>query len=328
MRKVTIIGDGGWGTALALLLHSKGVEIVLWSHDPEYAEYLDNNRLNAKFLEGVVIPRGVVITADDAVAKDTDHALFAVPCKYLRSVAEKFQDADFNYIISGTKGIENDTLKRPSEMLAEYFKTSDIGVLSGPSISYEVARGYPAAIVFAAEGNWNKEIQELLTVQHFRVYTSEDIVGVELGGALKNIIAVAAGISDGMGFGTNAKAAILTRGLAEITRLGVCMGAKEETFRGLSGMGDLATTCMSTHSRNRWFGEQIGKGCKIGDILAETEMVVEGLGTCKSAYELSRKYLIEMPITQKIDEVIYGGKDPKLAVKELMTRDLKDEDYG
>ena len=325
-KKIGVIGDGGWGTALALLLNSKGVDTVLWSHSPEYAGYLDKNRENTKFLKGIKIPGDVMITSDHAVVKEADVALFAVPCGYLRSVAEIFRDADFDYLVSATKGIENGSLKRPSEVLSEYFRTAHIGVLSGPTISYEVARKFPTAAVLAAANDWKTKVQRLLTAEQFRVYTSEDIIGVELGGALKNIIAIAAGISDGLGFEANTKAGLLTRGLAEITRLGVTMGAKRETFSGLSGIGDLATTCMSRHSRNRWFGEQIGKGRDIKDILDETEMVVEGMTTCRSANELSGKYAVDMPITRKMYEIIYEGKDARLAVRELMARDLKDED--
>ncbi len=327
MSKVSVIGDGGWGTALALLLHSKGVDTTLWSYSPEYAEHLDRRRENTKFLEGVSLPRDLKITSDDAAVKEAEYALFAVPCKYLRSVLDRFTGADFIYIVSATKGIETGSLKRPSEILAEYFRNSRIGVISGPSISFEVARNVPTAVVVAGDGEWKKEVRDFLMTERFRVYTSGDVTGVEMGGALKNIIAIAAGISDGLGFGTNSKAAILTRGLAEITRLGVKMGAERSTFRGLSGLGDLATTCISAHSRNRWFGTEVGKGGNIDEILAGTEMVVEGLDTCKSAHELAKKYGVEMPITQKVYEVLYKGKDPGAAVSELMTRSPKEEDY-
>ena len=327
MSKVSVIGDGGWGTALALLLHSKGIDTVLWSFSPEYAEYLDKHRENTKFLEGVPLPRDLKITSDAAAAREAKYVFFAVPCEYLRPVLDRFSGADFGCIVSATKGIENGSLKRPTEILAEYFTGSRIGVLSGPSISFEVARNMPTAVVVADDGEWKKDIQKLLMTEYFRVYTSSDVVGVEMGGALKNVIAIAAGISDGLGFGTNPKAAILTRGLAEITRLGVKMGAESSTFRGLSGLGDLATTCISAHSRNRWFGDKIGKGGKIDEILSETEMVVEGLATCRSAYELAKKHGALMPITQKIYEVLYGGADPGVAVRELMTRSPKEENY-
>ncbi|MGB3082739.1 MAG: NAD(P)H-dependent glycerol-3-phosphate dehydrogenase [Candidatus Omnitrophota bacterium] len=328
MSKVFVIGDGGWGTALALLMHSQGNDTVLWSAFPEYAEYLRKNRENTKFLEGVPLPEDLEITSDAEAAEKAEYVFFVVPSKYLRPVVEKFRNVKAPYIISAIKGIENGSLKRPSEVLREYFPESHISVLSGPSISYEVARSFPTTVVVASQEESRFDIQKLLTTECFRVYTLTDTIGAELGGALKNIIAIAAGISDGLGFGTNSKAALLTRGLAEIIRLGVKMGAEKETFSGLSGIGDLTTTCISLHSRNRWFGEQIGKGRNIKDVLHETEMVVEGLATCKAAYELSKKYEVVMPITEKIYEVVHEGKDPKVAVKELMTRDLKDENFN
>lgn len=328
MSTVGIIGDGGWGTALALLLHGKGVETILWSVSPEYAQYLDAERENIKFLKGIDLPRNLKITSDDDVIKKVKYVFFVVPCKYLRSTAARFTGGDFDHVISATKGIENGSLKRPSEILAEHFSEKKISVISGPSISFEVAQKVPTAVVVASNGSWRKDAQDLLMTDAFRVYTSDDVVGVELAGALKNIIAIAAGISDGLGFGTNTKAAILTRGLVEITRLGTKMGAQKSTFGGLSGLGDLATTCISKKSRNRWFGEQIGKGRNAEEILGGTEMVIEGAATCRSAYELAGKYKVEMPITQKIYEILYENKDPGRAVKELMTRDPKEEDFG
>ena len=327
MSKVSVIGDGGWGTALALLLHSNGIDAVLWSAFPEYAEFLKKNRENVKFLKGIPLPEDLEITADDNKVKDAEYAIFAVPCEYLRPVAERFKDASFKYAVSVVKGIENGSLKRPSEILAECFSDDCVCVLTGPSIAHEVAVGVPTTVVAASRDECRFSVQKLFTTERFRVYTSKDVTGAELGGALKNIIAIAAGISDGLGFGTNSKAAILTRGLVEISRLGVKMGAEKETFSGLSGIGDLTTTCISPYSRNRWFGEQIGKGRSKENVLKETEMVVEGLSTCKAAYDLSKEYKVAMPITEKIYQVIYEGKDPKVAVKELMTRDLKEEDY-
>jgi len=328
MSKVTVIGDGGWGTALAILADSNGIDTVLWSYSPEYAGFLSKNRENVKFLKGIRIPESIEITSCEKTAADAEYIIFVVPCEYLRSVAEKFAGMRFRRIISAIKGIENSSLERPSEILRGFFPGSEIGVLSGPSISFEVARKFPTTVVFAGEDSWSRDVQELLTSGYFRVYTSGDLTGVELGGALKNIVAIAAGISDGMGFGTNSKAAILTRGLAEITRLGVCMGARRETFSGLSGVGDLATTCISSHSRNRWFGEQIGRGSTVAEALGSTEMVVEGIATVRSVFELAKKYSVDMPITEKVFEIVHEGKDPGVALKELMNRDLKAEDYG
>jgi glycerol-3-phosphate dehydrogenase (NAD(P)+) len=327
MGKICVIGDGGWGTALSILLRSKGLDVILWSAFPEYAEYLRKHEENTKFLKGIPLPAGLKVTSEVGDLDGAENTIFVVPCEHLRNVAEKFKKMALGNIISATKGIENGSLKRPSEILSEYFPKKDISVLSGPSISWEVAKGMPTTVVIASDTDSKTDIQTLLMTGAFRVYTSSDMTGVELGGALKNVVAIAAGISDGMGFGTNAKAGLLTRGLAEITRLGVKMGAESETFRGLSGLGDLATTCISIHSRNRWFGEQVGKGREIKDIMAETEMVVEGMATARSGFALSKKYSVEMPIVQKVYEVIYEGKKSALAVKELMTRSAKEEDY-
>jgi glycerol-3-phosphate dehydrogenase (NAD(P)+) len=325
MGRIAIVGDGGWGTAIAVLLYSKGLDVLLWSYSEEYAESLDRDRENVKFLEGVKIPKELKITSDVSVAGKSEYAIFAVPSEYFRSVALQFKDADFKTIISATKGIENGSLSRPSEILNELYPKVNIGVLSGPSIAYEVARNYPSTVAYASLANNSRVVQEMLSNEYFRVYTSRDIVGVELGGALKNVIAIAAGISDGLGFGANTKAAILTRGLAEISRLGIKLGANKDTFSGLSGVGDLATTCMSSHSRNRWFGEELGKGRSVKEILGETEMVVEGMFTCKAANDIAIKNNVDMPITEKIYEIVYKEKDPREAVRELMTRDLKGE---
>ncbi len=328
MKKVAVIGDGGWGTALSILLYSKDIDTILWSVSPEYAEVLNKKRENVKFLKGVTIPKKLKITSDDLFLEEVKYAVFAVPCKYLRDVASRFAGFGFERVISATKGIENGSLKRPSEILGEFFKKDIISVLSGPSISLEVAKNMPTTVVLASKDRLREEVRTLFTTDKFRVYSSTDIIGVEMGGALKNIIAIAAGISDGLGFGTNTKAAILTRGLSEITRLGVKMGGRKDTFSGLSGIGDLATTCISLHSRNRWLGAEIGKGKKISEILKKTEMVIEGMGTARSAFELSKKRGVEMPITQKVYEVLYEEKSPRDAVHELMTREPKDEDYG
>ncbi|MBD3295911.1 MAG: NAD(P)H-dependent glycerol-3-phosphate dehydrogenase [Candidatus Omnitrophica bacterium] len=327
MSRISVIGDGGWGTALGIHLAGKGIDTLLWSVSPEYAERIRRKRENDKFLPGIKIPSSLDVTAETEVVRRRETALFAVPCEYLRSVAERFRGAEFDNVISATKGVENNTLKRPSEILEEYFPESRISVISGPSISYEVARQHPTTVVLAGKDGHMRELRDLLMNGRFRVYTSEDVTGVELGGALKNVIAIAAGISDGLGFGTNSKAAILTRGLAEITRLGVSMGADSGTFRGLSGLGDLATTCISSHSRNRWFGEQIGKGRGAEEVLEGTEMVVEGALTCRSAYELSMREKVDMPIIGSVYKVLYEGMSPQQEVEQLMNRDPKEEDY-
>lgn len=325
-KKVAVIGDGGWGTTLAILLYYKGYNIILWSAFSDYAEVLDRERENKKFLPGVKIPKDIRITGDSNTLGENDLYIIAVPCQYLRKALKNFAGIIRGSVVSAVKGIENSSLKRPSEVITDVLQKVNLSVLSGPTIAYEVVRGIPTTCIISSRDNRTAcELQKIFSTEKFRVYTSNDIIGVELAGALKNIIAIAAGISDGMGFGVNTKAALLTRGLVEIARLGVKMGAGKETFNGLSGVGDLATTCMSFHSRNRWFGEEIGKGKSLKEVLSETKMVVEGVATTKSAYELAKRHKVEMPITEQIYQVLYKGKNPKEAVRELMTRAPKKE---
>jgi len=324
--RIAIIGDGGWGTTMAVALAKKGHSVTIWSAFSEHAREIDRIRENKRFLPGIKIPDAIKIKDDPRDLSRSDFHVLMVPCQYLRDTLKQFSGIIKGPVISGIKGIENSSLKRPSEMIREVFPDIPLTVLSGPTIAYEVARGVPtAAVVGSKDDKLARNIQEVFSTDRFRLYLSEDIVGVEMGGALKNIIAIAAGISDGMGFGANTKAALLTRGLVEIARLGVAMGARKETFNGLSGVGDLATTCMSSHSRNRWFGEEIGKGKLLQDVLGKTEMVVEGVATAKSAYNLAQKYKVDMPITAEIYKVLYEHKDPKIAVRELMTRTPKKE---
>jgi glycerol-3-phosphate dehydrogenase (NAD(P)+) len=332
MKKITIIGDGGWGTALAIGLFKKNFSVSLWGVFKDYIDKLAKTRENIKFLKGIKIPEGINITSSLNEALDgASVIILAAPSKYLRDIVQrlkKHKEKDPIYV-SAAKGIESNTLMRMSEVLWDVLgKDKKIVAISGPSIAIEVVKGLPTTIVASSQDiGLAKEIQGVLRGEKLRVYTSNDLVGVELGGALKNIIAIAAGISDSLGFGANTKAAILTRGLAEITRLGVAMGARVETFAGLSGMGDLVTTCISPYSRNRWFGEMLGKGEKAKDIVKKTEMVIEGVTTTKSAYELSRTYGVDMPITCEIYNVIYGEKPPKDVVKDLMLRSPKPEYY-
>lgn len=327
--KVAVIGDGGWGTTLAILLHNKGYRVSLWGPFAGYIRLLDKKRRNPKFLPGVKIPGGISFSADiRPVIQKASLIVLAVPSHFLREVLTKMKGEDISdsLILSAAKGIENDTLMRPSEVIKDVLGSLRIAVLSGPTISYEVARDIPTTCVASSENaQLAEEAQDAFMGERFRVYTSADIVGVELGGALKNVIAIACGISDGLGFGANTKSAILTRGLVEIGRLGVAMGAKPETFAGLSGLGDLVTTCVSSHGRNRGFGEQIGRGRKVKDILAGMEMVAEGVRTTKSAFMLAEKHKVEMPITAQIYAVLYEDKDPKAAVNELMLRQKKAE---
>jgi len=331
MKNISIIGDGGWGTTLAILLAGKGHDVTLWGAFPEYVETIRTKRVNAKFLPGVKIPHEIKITSSlNEAVESKDIMVLAVPSQYMRSVltrltAYKLSDKIF---VSVTKGIENKTLKRMSEIAHELLGKIDICALSGPTIAHEVAQGSPTTIV-ASSGNITlaKEIQNVFITDLFRVYTNSDIIGVELGGSLKNVIAIAAGICDALGFGTNAKSALLTRGLFEMARLGIAMGAKRETFYGLSGLGDLTTTCISKYSRNHHFGEEIGKGKTSKEALKETEMVVEGMATTESAYELAKRHKVEMPIVSEIYKVLYEKKDPKAGVHDLMTRSPKEEGF-
>ena len=330
-KNIVIIGDGGWGTTLAILLAGKGHDITLWGAFPEYVELVRNKRVNAKFLPGIKIPHEINITSSlNEAVEGKDIIVLAVPSQYMRSVltrltAYKLSDKIF---VSVTKGIENKTLKRMSEIAYELLGKIDICVLSGPTIAREVVQGSPTTIVASSYNiTLAKEIQNVFITDHFRVYTNSDIMGVELGGSLKNVIAIAAGICDALGFGTNAKSALLTRGLVEMARLGIAMGAKKETFYGLSGLGDLTTTCISKYSRNHHFGEEIGRGKRLKEALEETEMVVEGVATTESAYELAKRHKVEMPIISEIYKVLYEKKDPMSGVHDLMTRSPKGEGF-
>ncbi len=329
MEKIAVIGDGGWGTTLAIMLERKKFAVSLGGVFPGYVAEMKKTRKNRKFLPGIKIPVRIALSSDlGEVIAGARTIVLAVPSQHLRSVLGRVKSPDLAgvLVVSVSKGIENGTNLRMSEIIRRVWKAPRVGVLSGPSISYEVARGVPTTVVAASQKEAvAREIQETFMSERFRVYTNNDVAGVELGGALKNIIAVAAGISDGLGFGANTKAALLCRGLAEIKRLGVKLGARPGTFDGISGMGDMVTTCISRHGRNRWLGEQIGKGRKLKDILAETEMVFEGVGTTRSAYDLSRKSGVEMPITAQIHAVLYRSKDPLKAVRELMLRKAKGE---
>ncbi len=329
MTNISIIGDGGWGTTLAILLSKKGFDVSIWGAFPDYVGVLKASRENTKFLPGVKIPEAVKITSsmDDAV-RSREIVVLAAPSQYMRGVLTMLKMCDLKgkAFVSVTKGIENKTLKRMSELVRETLGPVALAVLSGPSIALEVANGAPTTVVSSSEDlTFARKVQEVFMTDRFRVYASNDVIGVELGGSLKNVVAIAAGISDALGYGANAKAALLTRGLAEIARLGEAMGARRETFYGLSGLGDLTTTCISQYSRNRWLGEEIGLGKGLKVILKETDMVVEGVATSVSAYDLSKKYNVEMPITAEVYRILHEGKDPKKAVNDLMTRAPKVE---
>ncbi len=336
-KNVSIIGDGAMGTVLAMLLSEKKIPVRMWGYDTEQLRGIEQGRENKKFLPGYKLPEALVFEPDDRrIMAGADLIVSAVPCQFIRSVWRRLKDyaADDVPIVSVAKGIENDTLLRPTEILANVLetrpKTQDTrlktAVLSGPTISDELARRLPATACAACSNEkLAKEIQYTFSVPWFRVYTNTDVVGVELAGAMKNIIAIAAGIIDGIGAGDNAKAALLSRGLAEITRLGVSMGARQETFAGLAGLGDLVTTCISPKGRNRSFGERIGKGQSFKGAQGATESVIEGIATCKSVVGLAGRYNVEMPITQAVYEVLFENKPVRAAIADLMTRQLKAE---
>ncbi|MBN1503609.1 MAG: NAD(P)H-dependent glycerol-3-phosphate dehydrogenase [Candidatus Eisenbacteria bacterium] len=330
--KFGILGGGGWGTALSTVLSSRGGEVVVWEYDAEQCARVRSDGTNEKFLPGVVIPGTVQFTSEFAEAVDgADMLVFAVPSHTLRGVARKLAGVDTSgaLIVSATKGLEDGSLMRMSEVLVDELSASvadRIAVLAGPSHAEEVSRGQPTAVVSASGSPASaKQVQHLFSTSSFRVYTNEDTVGVELGVSVKNVVAIAAGICDGIGYGDNTKAALITRGLAEITRLGLALGAKRETFFGLAGVGDLVVTCLSRHSRNRYVGEEVGKGKTLEAVLSGMVMVAEGVKTTKSALHLARRHEVEMPITEQVYAVLFEGKDPHTAIDELMTRELKAE---
>jgi len=327
---LTVLGDGGWGTTLAIVLHRKGFNVTLWGAFADYLAYLDKKRINTKFLPEIKIPRDIKITPNlKQAVRGKDLIIFAVPSQHLRQILKKVKQTDYPrgaIYLSVIKGIEVGSLKRMSEVIYEEMGNIKLAVLSGPTIAHEVAKEIPTTAVIASyDKKLKKYLQDVFMTERFRIYTNDDVIGVELGGSLKNIIAIACGISDGLGFGTNTKAALLSRGLAEISRLGLTMGARMRTFSGISGLGDLVTTCISPYSRNRLVGEQIGKGKSLKQITDHMQMVAEGIPTTKSAYALSLKYKVDMPITKETYFVLYKNKSPEKAVCALMTREKKKE---
>ncbi|MFA6129773.1 MAG: NAD(P)H-dependent glycerol-3-phosphate dehydrogenase [Candidatus Omnitrophota bacterium] len=327
--RIAVLGDGGWGTTLAVLLSSKGYPVTLWGAFADYAKLMAKTRFNPKFLPGLRIPQAIKITGDiESAVTGKEIIVLAIPSQYTRGVLNKIKGnfAKGTIFLSVTKGIEVSSSKRISEIIHATLGPVKLAVLSGPTIAQEVARGIPTTIVAAShDKKIRKTIQQIFSTERFRVYTNPDVIGVELGGSLKNVIAIACGVSDGLGFGTNTKAAILARGLAEISRLGKAMGARSETFSGISGLGDLVTTCISRQSRNRFVGEQIGKGKKLKQICEHMQMIAEGVSTAKSAYALSLKYKVDMPITKEVYRLLYLNKSPRQVVKDLMTRKSKEE---
>jgi glycerol-3-phosphate dehydrogenase (NAD(P)+) len=333
MANVGVLGGGSWGTALALLLKSKGHEVRVWEFDAEQCGRVNEEGENKKFLPGISIPEDLPFSNEiGPVVSGAEAILLVVPSRHFRTTvraAAKSGALPSAPVVIATKGLEDRSLLRMTEILAQEHPAGEGAqstVLVGPSHAEEVSRGIPTAVVAAsATEAAAAEAQGLFMSENFRVYTNTDVVGVELGVAVKNVIAVAAGICDGLGFGDNTKGALLTRGLAEIVRLGTALGARQETFFGLAGVGDLITTCLSRHSRNRHVGEQIGRGKTLQQVMREMVMVAEGVDTARAALTLARDSGVEMPITEQVNAVLFEDKDPTAAIRELMTRERKAE---
>jgi glycerol-3-phosphate dehydrogenase (NAD(P)+) len=330
MSYIAVIGAGSWGTTLAHLLSQKGSDVSLWVYEKDLAEEIERTRVNKLYLPDIKLPETIRVSHQiDEVVNRARYILNVVPAQYTRAVFKEISPylSNESIIISASKGVERKTLMTISSVLKE-LTGHEVAALSGPSFAKEVIKNLPTAVTLATENrNTGFLLQEVFNTSTFRVYTHDDILGVEIGGALKNVIAIASGISDSLSLGNNARASLITRGLAEITRLGVAMGSVEKTFAGLSGLGDLVLTCTSVLSRNYTLGIKLGQGMKLKDILEQTVSVVEGVETAESAFELSKKYNIEMPIVEQVSKIIYEGKDPVLAVSDLMSRSLKSEFY-
>jgi glycerol-3-phosphate dehydrogenase (NAD(P)+) len=331
-ERIAVLGAGSWGISIANLLHGNGHRVRLWEYDRSEFEYLVSRRSHEKKLPGITLPDEIDITNDLMYAvSECDYILFVVPAQRVRQVCEalnRIGPSCGNYI-NLAKGIEVDSTLRMSEVIETTISLSDggtIATLSGPSHAEEVARSIPTSVVVASKSmDFARVVQDLFNNRTFRVYRSTDLIGVELGGSLKNVIAIASGIVQGLGLGDNTLGALMTRGMAEITRMGIKLGAVPLTFTGLSGIGDLITTCISRHSRNRYVGERIGRGERLDDILKGMVMVAEGVDTCRSALAMSLRHEVEMPITCEIYKVLFQNKSPAEAVVDLMSRPLKEE---
>jgi glycerol-3-phosphate dehydrogenase (NAD(P)+) len=331
MSKIAVIGAGSWGTALAILLRNKGCKISLWARNPEFAQELQDTKENRKYLPGVKFPEGILVSPDlEETVQNSNIVLLVVPSKAVRSTAKALSNIikENQVIVNAAKGIERESLKLMSQVISEEIPhlSERIVALSGPNHAEEVSRGMPSATVVAAKDlHIARYVQEAFISPTFRVYRNDDLLGVEIAGALKNVIAIDAGASDGLGFGDNTKAALLTRGLAEIGRIGVAMGANPLTFAGLAGIGDLIATCTSTHSRNRMVGYELAKGRSLEEILSGMSMVAEGVGTTEAAVGLAKKYGIEVPLISATYNVLFNKQNLRESVLGLMLRDPKHE---
>lgn len=330
MEEITVLGAGSWGTALAILLGRSGHKVILWARRPEHAEELSRTRVNASYLPGFQFPQAVRITADPAEAlRHGQVVVSAIPSRHVRDTLLLLKEHCIpeSCWISATKGIEVGTLKRMSELLREQFGTSiRIVVLSGPSFAVESAQGDPTAVVASSDDfSAAERVQRIFSSSRFRVYTNSDVIGTEVGGAVKNVIAIASGVVTGLGFGANTTAGLITRGLAEVCRMAVAMGGRKETLAGLAGLGDLVLSCTGSLSRNRSAGIQLAQGHTLDDIERSTPMAIEGVPTTKATLQLAGKFNVEMPITEQMYQVLYAGKSPRQAITELMERRLKEE---
>jgi glycerol-3-phosphate dehydrogenase (NAD(P)+) len=328
--KITILGAGAMGTACAIVLAEQpGREISIWARNPAYAEQIQTDRENKRLLPGLILPDAVTVTSDLAAAVDeTEYVVASIPTAFLRDALSSQRDVLPNNVpyVSVIKGIENKTFCRPSEIISQTLGNDQVVVLAGPSHAEEFARRLPTSVVAAASDlGLAKQVQDLFSTDRFRVYTNDDIVGVELGGALKNVLAIAVGICDGLGFGDNAKSGLMTRGLVEMTRFGAALGADANTLFGLAGIGDLITTCISKFSRNRHVGECLGRGQSLQQVLDEMSAVAEGVRTTKSVFELASEHNIDMPITREVHAVLFDGKDAASATDSLMCRPTREE---
>lgn len=328
IEKVAILGDGAWGTALAMVLAERGASVIQWAHSQEVASDMNSHRENRRYLPGFPIPEGITVSADPHFFDHADLIVSAVPSRFLRQVLTDLSDhlRKGRPMISATKGLEVPGRLRASQIILEVAGPRPTAVISGPSHAEEVAARMPTAVVAASEDpGLALRVQDLFTTERFRVYTSDDLVGVEFGGALKNVLSIAGGLVDGLGFGDNTKAALLTRGQAEMSRLGVALGGRPETFSGLSGFGDLVVSCVSPHGRNRAIGDRIGRGASLEEALGSIPGVPEGVTTVGAVMELAEASRVDMPICREIHAVLFNGKAPLEAVHDLMTRQQKDE---